>query len=99
MGIVIFHLNAVMDGMNNQDAYVFAQTYSLKQGLKRYKEEGRKAVNKEVGQLHNRKVFIPIHLHEMTTLERKRAMESLIFLTEKRNKTIKARTYANGSTP
>jgi hypothetical protein len=34
----------------------------------------------------------------MTLIERKRAMESLIFLTEKRDKTIKARACANGST-
>ena len=34
----------------------------------------------------------------MTSLEKKRAMESLIFLAEKRDQTIKARTCANGST-
>ena len=34
----------------------------------------------------------------MTLRERKKAMESLIFLTEKRDGTIKARTCANGST-
>jgi hypothetical protein len=34
----------------------------------------------------------------MTTLERKRSMESLIFLTEKRDETIKARMCANSST-
>jgi hypothetical protein len=34
----------------------------------------------------------------MTPLERKRAMESLIFLAEKRDKMIKARMCANGST-
>jgi hypothetical protein len=34
----------------------------------------------------------------MTILERKRAMESLIFLTEKRDETVKAQVCANGST-
>ena len=34
----------------------------------------------------------------MTTWERKRAMKSLIFLIEKRNKTIKAKACATGST-
>jgi hypothetical protein len=43
-------------------------------------------------------VFEPIHIKEMTTLERKRSMESLIFLAEKRDETIKARMCANGST-
>jgi hypothetical protein len=34
----------------------------------------------------------------MTELEKERAMESLIFLTEKHDGTVKARTCANGST-
>jgi hypothetical protein len=34
----------------------------------------------------------------MTQLERKRAMESLIFLVEKRDGRVKARTCANGNT-
>jgi hypothetical protein len=43
-------------------------------------------------------VFEPVKMADMTPLERKRAMESLIFLTEKRDGTVKARTCANGST-
>ncbi len=49
-------------------------------------------------QLHDCVVFEPILIADMTPLERKRAMESLIFLTEKRDGTVKARTCANGST-
>eukprot|EP00978_Attheya_sp_CCMP212_P046873 scaffold416585_cov22-Attheya_sp.AAC.1 len=49
-------------------------------------------------QLHDRTVFEPIRLSDMNPVERKRAMESLIFLVEKRDGTIKARTCANGST-
>jgi len=49
-------------------------------------------------QLLNRVVFTPIQVDEMTTRERKRAMESLIFLTQKWDGRIKARTCANGST-
>ena len=48
-------------------------------------------------QLHDRKVFKPIMSSELTTQERKRAMESLIILIEKRDGRIKARTCANGS--
>jgi hypothetical protein len=43
-------------------------------------------------------VFKPIHVKEMTQLERKRAMESLIFLVKKQDGRIKALTCANGST-
>ena len=49
-------------------------------------------------QLHDRVVFEPILIAEMTEIERKRAMESLIFLTEKQDGTVKAQTCANGST-
>jgi hypothetical protein len=49
-------------------------------------------------QIHDRVIFEPISIEEMTKLEKKRAMESLIFLTEKRDETVKARVCANGST-
>ena len=49
-------------------------------------------------QLHERIVFKPVMIEDLTPLERKRAMESLIFLTEKRDKIVKARFCANGST-
>ena len=44
-------------------------------------------------QLHDRAVFQLIHVDDLTEEERKRAMESLIFLVEKRDGTC-----ANGST-
>jgi hypothetical protein len=91
------HYNDTMSGMTDVEAYSFLQTYSLNQGLKKFGELGRKAAHKEMKQLHDRVVFKPIHVKDMTVLEKKRAMESLIFLAEKRDQTIKARTCANGS--
>jgi hypothetical protein len=41
---------------------------------------------------------MPILIEELTHVKRKRAMESLIFLTEKKAGRIKAMTCANGST-
>jgi hypothetical protein len=41
-------------------------------------------------QLQERAVFEPIHVEDMTQVERRRAMESLIFLVEKRDGRIKA---------
>jgi hypothetical protein len=49
-------------------------------------------------QIHDRVVFEPISIEKMTILERKRAMESLIFLTEKKDETVKVRVCANEST-
>ena len=55
-------------------------------------------MNRELLQLYNREVFKPVMLSELTKDEKEKAMDSLIFLTEKRDGTIKARAYANGST-
>jgi hypothetical protein len=49
-------------------------------------------------QLNDQVVFEPISINEMTALKRKRAMESLVFLNEKREKTVMAGFCANGST-
>eukprot|EP00978_Attheya_sp_CCMP212_P028345 scaffold97713_cov22-Attheya_sp.AAC.1 len=76
----------------------FAQTFSLNRGIKVFGEKGKDAAFKEVKQLHDKVVFEPIRLTDMNPKERKRAMESLIFLVEKRDGTVKARTCANGST-
>ena len=49
-------------------------------------------------QIDKRVVFEPIRIEDLTEEEKKRAMESLIFLAEKRNGDIKVRYCANGST-
>jgi hypothetical protein len=82
----------------NELNHQFAQTYSLKRGVKEFGERGHKAAHKKMKQLHNRVVFIPILIEELTHVERRRAMESVSFLTEKKDGRIKARTCANRST-
>ena len=62
---------------------------SLKAGLKKWKECGETAVSKEVEQLHNRESFNPVHMKDLTPEQRKQVLESHLFLTEKRDKTIK----------
>jgi hypothetical protein len=49
-------------------------------------------------QLHERGEFMPVDISTLSLQEKTRAMDSLIFLTEKRDGRIKARTCANGST-
>jgi len=75
----------------------FIQTYSLKRGLKQFGERGYEAAFGEMKQLHDRSCFTPIDVSNLTEVERKRALESLIFLVEKRDGRVKARTCANGS--
>jgi hypothetical protein len=49
-------------------------------------------------QIADQVVFKPISIEAMTKLEGKRAMQSLICLTEKRDETVKAHVCTNGST-
>ena len=81
-----------------QNTQQFLQTYLLKAGLKRFKEKGKAAIIKEMSQLDDRVVYAPIDIDKMTCQEKKRSMESLIFLTEKRDLLVKARMCENGST-
>ena len=90
-------MGELFGSMNETQAYNFIQTYSLNKGLQKFGEKGRLAALKEMKQLHDHRVWEPIRFDEMTKRERKQAMESLVFLTEKRDKTIKAQTCANGS--
>jgi hypothetical protein len=72
--------------------------YSLKKGLKKFKEVGKEAVSKELLQLHMRDKFKPQDAEELSTNQKKGALESLMFLKEKRDGTIKGRTCADGRT-
>ena len=83
--------NAKITGVCN------SQKCNLRKGILTYGNKGKDAVNKELSQLLNRGVFKPINLSELTQVERNKAMNSLIFLTEKRDGTIKARACANSS--
>ena len=86
-----------MTEINNQ-FYQFMSTYNLKQGIKRFGKEGYEAAMQELRQLNEREVFKPISIQTMTHQEKRRTMDNLIFLVNKRDGRIKARTCANGST-
>lgn len=92
----ICEINATVSN-SKQDDQAFAQSYSLKRGIKVFGDKGMNAAHKEIKQLHERTAFKPIHVATMTPQERKKAMESLIFLVEKKNGSVKARTCADGS--
>jgi hypothetical protein len=95
--MIMVHYKTALAGMNDVQVSSFLQTYSWKQGIKKFGTQGITAVHKEMKQIHDQVVFEPISIEEMTKLEKKRVMESLIFLTEKRDETVKARVCANGS--
>jgi hypothetical protein len=54
------------------------------------------AAIEELDQLHKRNCFSPVDVSTMTKAEKQKAMESLLFLTEKRDGRIKGRMVYNG---
>jgi hypothetical protein len=72
--------------------------YSLNRGLRKFREKGEKAVEKELGQLHTKETFSPVQVGDLSPIK-KGALESLMFLKEKRDGSIKggglARTEEN----
>jgi hypothetical protein len=71
--------------------------YQLEAGVKHFRDQGEIAVTKELQQFNMYGVFEPKLADELTDNDKKKASASLIFLKEKRNGDIKARSCANGS--
>jgi hypothetical protein len=74
----------------------FAQQYTLQKGLKVFGNKGYEASKKEIDQLHRRTCFAPLKVKEMKPSERKKAQMALMFLTEKRDRSVKGRMVYNG---
>ena len=74
----------------------FAQQYMLEKGLKIFGPRGHDASKKEINQLHQRTCFAPLLVSEMTQSEKKKAQLALMFLTEKRDTSVKGRMVYNG---
>ena len=84
MAPVIAMIMTDVNARASADGVCFAQQHLLHKGLQLYKERGEKASVKEVDQLHKRNCFTPILISELTPEERKKAVQALMFLTEKR---------------
>jgi hypothetical protein len=70
--------------------------YSLNRGLRKFKVKGEQAVEKELEQLHLKETFAPVEVKDLTPTQKKAALESLMFLKEKRDGSIKGRACADG---
>ena len=73
-----------------------AQQYMVKEGLRKFGVKGAQAARKELEQMHRRQCFAPVFVSELTPEEKKRAQKALMFLTQKRDNSIKARLVYNG---
>ncbi|KAL7466255.1 hypothetical protein ACHAXS_006545 [Conticribra weissflogii] len=67
---------------------VIMTQYAWRAGLKRFRKKGKDAMSDELGKLHNMQTFIPVHRNQLTEEEEQKAVESLMFLKEKRDQTI-----------
>jgi hypothetical protein len=68
----------------------------LQKGLNVFGNKGHEASKKEIDQFHRRTCFAPLKVKEMKPSERKKAQMALMFLTEKRDKSVKGRMVYNG---
>ena len=73
----------------------FLVTHSLTKGIKKFKKKGYDAAKGETKQLHDRSCWQPIDVSTMTPTDKAKALESLIFLVEKKDGRIKARHCAD----
>ena len=73
------------------------ETFSLNAGLKKFGDRGKTAVRKELTQLHDVKTYVPMDPDKMTPQQKVKAMNSLIFLTKKRDGRIKSCACADSS--
>ena len=90
LATVITTFNEHMECTVEEQGQQYVVTYSLKEGIKKFGKQAKASAHKEMKQLHDRSCFRPVHEHSLNKSERHRAMESLLFLTEKRDKTIKS---------
>ena len=49
----MFYMNTVLDRMDDLQAFSLMQTYILKQGINKFRENGISAAHKDMQQLHN----------------------------------------------
>jgi hypothetical protein len=95
--IVILHIREKIKTRRQKIEDKHVITYSLNKGLKKFGPRAEEAAVKEMQQMIDWDCFEPIHWSELNETERKWVMESLIFLSEKKDKSIMAWHCANGS--
>ena len=76
---------------------ILATQYSVNKGIKLFGDRAKESIGKELRQLHDYATYTPVSEDELTEKQKKEALSSLMFLTEKRCGRIKARACVNGS--
>ncbi|CAJ1954982.1 unnamed protein product [Cylindrotheca closterium] len=82
---------------DTEEGLNFIQQYYINQGLKKFGDDGKDAVDKELRQMILRDCFTPEFVKDMTASERKKAQSAMMLLAEKQfEKTIKGRLVFRG---
>jgi hypothetical protein len=95
LATVICQFKERMDTSTIQQGNQFVVIYNLKKGIQEFGIEGRNSVLKEMQQLQDRECFKPIAIGTPTKIERRQALESLIFFTEKKDGSVFAQMEAH----
>ena len=74
----------------------FGQQYILQKGLKMFIDKGHDAAMKELDQLHQRMCLIPVDVNDLNTSNEKKAIDAMMLLAEKKDKSIKGQMVYNG---
>ena len=93
---VITDINGNVQRKRLEFVETFSQQYILQKGLKVFGKRGEKGAHKELEQLHKRTCFSPVSVKEMSPAEKEKAMNALMFLTKKRDTTVKGRLVYDG---
>lgn len=72
-------------------------TYSMNQGVKKFGQDALKSMHKEMLQLHDKKVFHPVHWKDLSPTQRKGVLRSHLFIKKKRDNSIKSRFVGGGN--
>ena len=83
--------------MRTFQGVILVKQYGLKKGIELFGKKSDAAVVKEIAQIHKLETYEPIMALYLSWEENKKALESLLFITEKRNGDIQARKVAGGS--
>jgi Reverse transcriptase (RNA-dependent DNA polymerase) len=95
--VTLVHPDAHMNPDYTLVAHHIMTQLSMKAGMKRWKNKAEGAVTKELQQLHFRDTFEPIDPKTLSKQEYDQALESHLFLKQKRDDTIKGRLVAGGN--
>ena len=79
-----------------EEGVQFSQQYMFRNGVKKFGKRGEEAASKELDQLYRRNCFTPLDVSTLTPSEKEKAQEGLMFLSEKRDGSIKGRMVYNG---